>query len=101
MRSPKGESEHKQRLVDVSNPLVRETITKLSGDATDFDVHLILFDLCLRMYYTGLVDGANAATALTPPNMARAPISALASRCRAAPWHSLLNAQRLQPHGQR
>lgn len=63
MRSPKGESEHKQRLVDVSNPLVRETITKLSGDATDFDVHLILFDLCLRMYYTGLVDGANAATA--------------------------------------
>ncbi len=63
MSSPKGESEHKQRLVDVSNPLVRETITKLSGDATDFDVHLILFDLCLRMYYTGLVDGANEATA--------------------------------------
>jgi hypothetical protein len=63
MSSPKGESDHKQRLVDVSNPLVRETITKLNGDATDFDVHLILFDLCLRMYYMGLVDGANEATA--------------------------------------
>ena len=63
MNFPKDESDHKQRLVDISNPLVRETITKLNGDATDFDVHLVLFDLCLRMYYTGLVDGANEATA--------------------------------------
>jgi hypothetical protein len=63
MSSPNNESDHRQRLVDVSNPLVREAITKLSGDATDFAVHLVLFDLCLRMYYTGLVDGASEATA--------------------------------------
>jgi hypothetical protein len=63
MSSPRDESDHRQRLVDVSNPLVREASVRLSGDATDFDVHLVLFDLCLRMYYTGLVDGAHEATA--------------------------------------
>jgi hypothetical protein len=68
MSSPKDESDHRRRLVDVSNPVVRETITKLSGEATDFDVHLVLFDLCLRMYYTGLVDGANQALAHAAEN---------------------------------
>jgi hypothetical protein len=63
MSSANDGADRRQRLVDVSNPLVREAITKLSGDSTDFDVHLVLFDLCLRMYYTGLVDGANEATA--------------------------------------
>jgi hypothetical protein len=57
-----GSDEHKQRLVEISGPLVREAITKLSGDATEFDVHLVMFDLCLRMYYAGLVDGAHEAT---------------------------------------
>jgi hypothetical protein len=58
-----GSDERKQRLVEISGPLVREAITKLSGDATEFNVHLVLFDLCLRMYYAGLVDGADEATA--------------------------------------
>jgi hypothetical protein len=58
-----GSDDHQRRLVEISNPLVREAITKLGGDATDFDVHLVQFDLCLRMSYAGLVDGANEATA--------------------------------------
>jgi hypothetical protein len=57
-----GSDDHKRRVVEISNPLVREASTKISGDATDFDVHLVLFDLCLRMYYAGLVDGANEAS---------------------------------------
>jgi len=63
MTSRRDESDHRQRLVDISNPLVREAITKLSGDATEFNVHLVLFDLCLRMYYAGLIDGAREAMA--------------------------------------
>ena len=63
MNSAYRDPDRRQRLVELSNPVVREAIRTLNIEATDFRVNLVLFDLCLRMYYAGLVDGAAEATA--------------------------------------
>ena len=63
MNSRHRDSDRQQRLVELSNPVVREAIRTLNIEATDFRVNLVLFDLCLRMYYAGLVDGAAEAVA--------------------------------------
>jgi hypothetical protein len=48
----------KQRLVELSGPLVHETVTTLSLDGEDYGVGLVLFDVCLRLYNAGVRDGA-------------------------------------------